>query len=210
MPPTFKDYYSIMGVPRTASDEDIKKAYRRLAREHHPDLHPEGEKELHTRRMQEINEAYTVLSDKDKRAKYDRYGADWEAGPPPPRGSGGKAPDTEPSYNYEAPARHSPEGDGGFSDFFRQYFGREQGSFEESEARGTRAGRDIEAEAEVTLEDAVQGGERSFRLAVSSPCPTFNGTGPERPQPCPPLRRLRPIHAQKTLQPPNPPPPPPQ
>src|SRR5258708_36172064 len=116
MPPTFKDYYSIMGVPRTASDEDIKKAYRRLAREHHPDLHPEGEKELHTRRMQEINEAYTVLSDKDKRAKYDRYGADWEAGPPPPRGYGGVEPGTAARRHLERPARHTPEGDGRLCD----------------------------------------------------------------------------------------------
>src|SRR5258708_35879602 len=108
MPPTFKDYYSIMCVPRTASDEDIKKAYRRLAREHHPDLHPEGEKELHTRRMQEINEAYTVLSDKDKRAKYDRYGADWEAGPPPPRGYAGQEAAAGPHHQRERPPPHRP------------------------------------------------------------------------------------------------------
>src|SRR5256885_9118206 len=79
MPPPFKDYYAVLGAPRTASDQDLQKAYRRLAREHHPDLHPEKEKELHTRRMQEINEAYSVLSDKQKRAKYDRYGPEWEA-----------------------------------------------------------------------------------------------------------------------------------
>src|SRR5258706_14458154 len=78
-----KDYYEVLGVPRTASVDEIKKAYHLLAREHHPDLHSGKDKDRHTREMQRVNEAYEVLSDKEKRAKYDRFGEYWKEGPPP-------------------------------------------------------------------------------------------------------------------------------
>src|SRR4051812_1064850 len=104
----FRDYYDVLKVLRTASDEEIKKAYHRLAREHHPDLHSEKEKDVHTKRMQEVNEAYAVLSSKENRAKYDQFGQDWKEGLPQqdPR-AGGRSPE----QNAE-----------GFSEFFRHMF----------------------------------------------------------------------------------------
>jgi len=80
----FRDYYDILKIPRTASDEEIKKAYHRLAREHHPDLHSEKDKHVRTQRMHEVNEAYAVLSSKEDRAKYDQFGENWKGGAPSP------------------------------------------------------------------------------------------------------------------------------
>ena len=83
----YKDYYKILGVERSASEEDIRKAYRKLAMKYHPDRNP-NDKEAEER-FKEINEAYEVLSDQEKRKKYDAYGANWQQGvfqPPPDRG----------------------------------------------------------------------------------------------------------------------------
>src|SRR5581483_6018495 len=114
MATSFRDYYAVLGVPRTATDDDIKLAYRKLAREHHPDLHHGNDKNVHHRRMQEINEAYAVLSSKEDRAKYDRFGEHWKDGPPPPENN-----------RPRAGAPHSAGMDEeAFSDFFRQAFGR--------------------------------------------------------------------------------------
>ena len=83
----FRDYYEVLGLPRAASAAEIKRAYRQLARKHHPDLQPGAEREKAAERFKEINEAYEVLSDPDKRAKYDALGANWKSGmdftPPP-------------------------------------------------------------------------------------------------------------------------------
>src|SRR5262244_479476 len=85
MATTFKDYYEILGVPRTATDNDIKRAYRKLARRYHPDVNP-GDKSAEEK-FKELNEAYEVLSDPEKRKRYDQLGASWKAGaeftPPP-------------------------------------------------------------------------------------------------------------------------------
>ena len=87
MAATYKDYYATLGVPRTATVDDIKKAYRKLARKHHPDLNP-GDKGADAK-FKDVQEAYEVLSDPDKRQRYDRFGSDWQAGgsrrSPPPR-----------------------------------------------------------------------------------------------------------------------------
>ena len=91
MPVEFKDYYATLGVPRTASDQDIKKSFRKLAREFHPDV--AKDKKTAEEKFKEINEAYEVLSDPDKRKKYDQYGSTWKEGggyQPPPGGQGGK------------------------------------------------------------------------------------------------------------------------
>ena len=74
----FRDYYEVLGVPRTATADDIKRAYRQLARKHHPDLQPAAERTRAAERFKEINEAYEVLSDSDKRGKYDALGANWK------------------------------------------------------------------------------------------------------------------------------------
>src|SRR5262245_52631472 len=85
----FRDYYEVMGVPREATADDIKRAYRKLARKLHPDLQPEAERAQAADRFKEINEAYEVLSDPEKRAKYDALGSQWKGGmdfTPPPGG----------------------------------------------------------------------------------------------------------------------------
>jgi DnaJ-class molecular chaperone len=168
----FKDYYEILKVPRSATTDDIRKSYRKLAREHHPDLHPEKEKDLHTKRMQEINEAYTVLSSPDNRAKYDALGESWDQpqAPPPPRRS--------PAHEQQGPSADYS----GFSDFFRRMF--------EQEAPGqghvnTPGELDIEAVLELTLEEAVRGVEKTFSLVTTGLCPTCHGTGRAKNGTCP-------------------------
>ena len=176
MAAAFRDYYDVLKVSRTATDEEIKQAFRRAAREHHPDLHPGKDKDLHTAKMQEINEAYAVLGAKEHRAKYDQYGENWKEGahPPPP----------PPSYAESGGSYAPPDQDtGGFSDFFRNMFHQSQGT-----ARGedlSRSELDIEAELELSLEEAVLGVEKSFSLMTAGLCPSCRGTGRVKEAFCP-------------------------
>jgi curved DNA-binding protein len=166
----YKDYYQTLGVSRTASEADIKKSFRKLAREHHPDV--AKDKKRSEEKFKEINEAYEVLSDKDKRKKYDELGANWKSGaefrPPPGYGNpgghafrGGRA-STE---NYEF-------GGTGFSDFFEQIFGaRMRGGGAGAGARGNYSpeelaerGSDIEGDIMVTLEEATRGSVRTVNI----------------------------------------------
>src|ERR1041385_1779113 len=125
MPVRYKDYYESLGVPRGASDAEIKKAFRKLAREYHPDV--ARDKKKAEEKFKEINEAYEVLSDPAKRKKYDELGADWKAGAefrPPPgwetfsggRGFRGGSGAAGQEYEFQF-------GGTGFSDFFEQFFG---------------------------------------------------------------------------------------
>jgi curved DNA-binding protein len=173
MPVQYKDYYQSLGVTRTASDVEIKKAFRKLAREFHPDV--AKDKKRAEEKFKEINEAYEVLSDPDKRKKYDELGANWKSGAefrPPPgwenysggraqRGAGGGAQDFEFEF-----------GGTGFSDFFEQLFGSRKrggaggfgrrGNFAEDEFGGR--GRDIEGDIMVTLEEATRGAVRTVNV----------------------------------------------
>ena len=171
----FRDYYEVLGVPRTATADDIKRAYRQLARKQHPDLQPKGERDKAAERFKEINEAYEVLRDADKRAKYDALGANWKGGQDftPPPGAG--------EWRTEAPGDWQDLGD--FSDFFESIFGRG------GRARGGRGrggapfgGSDIEAELPITLEEAIRGGKRRItlpgnrNLEVTIPAGSHDGT----------------------------------
>jgi curved DNA-binding protein len=170
----FRDYYEVLGVPRTAPAEEIKRVYRQLARKHHPDLQPPAERAKASERFKEINEAYEVLSDPDKRAKYDALGADWKSGmdftPPPGAGAG---PRSSPGAGWTTVDASSFEGMdddmGGFSDFFSSIFG--QGGARSRGRRGARGGvrvtmpgPDIEAELPVTVEELLRGGKRRLSL----------------------------------------------
>lgn len=151
----YKDYYQILGVDRSASAQEIKKAYRRLARQHHPDLSQDPES---ARRMAELNEANTVLSDPEKRAAYDQLGSE------APRG-GFRPP---PQWDEEHAFRSSGSADGdGFSDFFDQLFGR-SAYHRQSHARGQTPpdlkGRDQHAVIELDLQDSYQGTQRALQV----------------------------------------------
>jgi curved DNA-binding protein len=147
----FRDYYEVLGVPRAATAEEIKKSYRQLARKHHPDLRPAAERTEAAERFKEINEAYEVLSDADKRAKYDALGASWKSGmdfTPPPGGG--------PTV--------SAEDLGDFSEFFASLFGRPGRRGQEGGVRFTFPGSDIEALLPVTLDELLRGARRSIAL----------------------------------------------
>ncbi|MBT8079538.1 MAG: DnaJ domain-containing protein [Gammaproteobacteria bacterium] len=153
----FKDYYSVMGVERDASQDDIKRAYRKLARRYHPDVNKEADAEA---RFKELGEAYAVLKDPEKRAAYDQLGADWKAGQ-----------DFQPPPNWDAGFEFSgggfSSGDArAYSDFFETLFGRDFRSAEGARQHaGMRArGEDHHAKVLIDLEDAYQGATRSFSL----------------------------------------------
>src|SRR3954451_5994068 len=168
----FKDYYSSLGVAKTASQKEIKAAFRKLARKHHPDVNQgDGSAEG---RFKEINEAYEVLGDPDKRKKYDELGANWrqyeQAGP---QGGAGFDPRQSSGYRTMTPDEMNDlfGGDHPFSDFFETFFGGGRQTADAQgrgpgggPARAARAGRDIEDEIELSLEDAYNGAMRRFSI----------------------------------------------
>jgi curved DNA-binding protein len=168
----FKDYYTILGVPRNASDDDIKKAFRKLARKHHPDV--AKDKKTSEEKFKEINEANEVLSDPKKRKRYDELGAHWndQEGFAPPPGQQQRA--WRSAAGEEGGEFHF--GGTGFSDFFEQFFGRRGGStapFDEEDFSSgpihQRKGRDIEGDILVTLDEVVNGSERTISLQHGDP-----------------------------------------
>ncbi|HXG02000.1 MAG TPA: DnaJ C-terminal domain-containing protein, partial [Candidatus Binatia bacterium] len=198
----FKDYYKILGVDRKADDKTIKSAYRRLARKYHPDV-AKGKDAVE--RFKEINEAYEVLSDPEKRRRYDSLGPDWQR-------------------YAQAPGAGAPGGVrveygdlGDFSDFFRTIFGdlgvrmgsrgrsggfggvgfedllgegfrrasRAPGENFPGAARTPRRGEDVQASVQITLEEAYAGARKTLSLELDEPCPTCAGAGHVGGRPCP-------------------------
>jgi curved DNA-binding protein len=166
----YKDYYESLGVSRSSSDADIKKAFRKLAREYHPDVAKDKKKA--EEKFKEINEAYEVLGDPSKRKKYDQLGANWKSGAdfrPPP---GWEGFDGARRYQRTGPGKADFEfhfGGTGFSDFFEQVFGaRSRAGYgpgaQSVEDEFAEPGRDIEGDIMVTLEEAMHGSVRSVTV----------------------------------------------
>jgi curved DNA-binding protein len=194
MPVQYKDYYESLGVSRNASEADIKKAFRKLAREHHPDV--AKNKKQAEEKFKEINEAYEVLGDPAKRKRYDQLGANWQSGadfrmPPGWESSGrgrGSAGRGAGGGDYEFQF-----GGTGFSDFFEQLFGSvggrdaarfgRGGGFGEAEASAER-GTDIEGDILVTLEEAMRGSVRSVSVRHAVVCDQCGGSGQRNRRVC--------------------------
>lgn len=148
----YKDYYKILGVPRDATQDQIKSAYRKLARKYHPDVSKEAQAE---QRFKEVNEANEVLKDPEKRAAYDALGSGWHAGQdfrPPPGGAGGSG-----HFKQEFSAEDIDQ----FSDFFASLFGS---GFRRERPQQRQRGMDQTTRIQISLEDAYKGATRQIRL----------------------------------------------
>lgn len=166
----YKDYYKILGVDRNASEKEIKRAYRRLARELHPDVNP-GDKQAETR-FKEINEAYDVLGDSDKRAKYDRFGTSWQQWQRAGRDPSGfdwsqwGSPSARPGGVHvnvnDLNDLFGGAGGSDFSDFFNTLFGGMAGGARPRTQVRPRQGQDINQPIEITLDEAYRGTTRTL------------------------------------------------
>lgn len=175
----YKDYYQVLGVPKSASEKDVKSAYRRLARKWHPDANPKNQKESEEK-FKEIAEAYEVLGDPEKRKKYDVLGADWQ-----------RVSQAAEAQRRQRTQRSSEETFGGFgddasgfSDFFDAFFsgiGRRQTAPQTFARRGS----DLETTIDLGLAEAYQGGHKSVALQIEDTCPRCHGSGVVNKAICP-------------------------
>jgi molecular chaperone DnaJ len=181
-----KDYYGILGLSKTATEKEIKAAFRKLARKFHPDVNP-GNKSAEGK-FKELNEAYEVLSDPEKRRKYDQYGEQWQHAD---RFSGaGTAGSSQPppgfdfsGFNYGGEGGTTSFGGEGFENIFEELLNRRHGG----RVRRER-GQDVEHPIEVSLEEAYTGASRLLNLETLETCPTCGGTGRLQKAVCPTCR----------------------
>ena len=165
-----KDYYQTLGVGRNASEKEMKQAYRRLARKYHPDLNP-GDKSAEAK-FKEITATYEVLSDPEKRKKYDQFGDQWEYAEQFAK-SGGQE---RVRWDFNRGGTTFEYGDlSGFGDIFSSLFG--DSGVGSRMRRGSQRGQDVESTIEVSLEEAYHGSMRVIQLQIEEPCTACGGTG---------------------------------
>jgi molecular chaperone DnaJ len=172
-PHKYKDYYSILGVSRTADEKEIKSAYRKLARKYHPDVNP-GDKSAEEK-FKEISEAHEILSDPHKRSQYDRFGEQWkmysQAGAQGDPFAGARAGAGTTSYTVNL-------GEESLQDLFESLFG----GWNNRSERAAKNGEDVEYGIELTLEEAVNGTSKRYEVTVEDVCPRCGGSGTTRDQ----------------------------
>ena len=165
-----RDYYTVLGLNRDASEDEIKKAYRKLAMKHHPDRNPEDK--ASEEKFKEAKEAYEVLTDPKKRPAYDQFG---HAG-------------VDPSAGFGAGARAGAEGFGGFADAFGDIFGEIFGQQRGARGDGVYRGADLRYNLDLSLEDAARGSDVKIRIPAMEECETCHGSGAKpgtQPKTCP-------------------------
>jgi curved DNA-binding protein len=198
----FQDYYEALGVARDAEPEEIKSAYRKLALQWHPDRHKEGKKAQAEEKFKRISEAYEVLSDPEKRKRYDRFGEHWKQGQDfaPPPGERTMSPEEfERAFG----------GQGGFSDFFASLFGdqvrHDFAGAGRNHARFRQRGADVRAELHLSATQAIQRGKSSFTVPAVATCPRcggvgFAGAGSGQEHVCPTCAGVGQVHTEKRVE----------
>ena len=169
-----RDYYDVLGVDKSVSDDDLKKAYRKAAKKYHPDLHP-GDAEAE-KKFKEVNEAYEVLSNKEKRARYDQFG---HAGVDPNFGAGGGQGAYGGGFTGDF---------GDLGDIFSSFFGGGFGGGQRSNPNAPRRGNDASASVNVSFEEAAKGCKKTIKITKIDNCPDCGGSGAEKgstPKTCP-------------------------
>jgi DnaJ-class molecular chaperone len=183
----YKDYYEVLGVPKSAPEKDIKSAYRKLARKWHPDANPDSAKAAEER-FKEISEAYEVLGDPDKRRKYDVLGSNWQ--------QAAQQAEQQRRYRTQQDATFTDFGHGfsgqpgsggpsGFSDFFDMFFSGIGRRGAPQTNAFTQRGQDLETTIELSLRDVYAGGKKSVSLQLEDVCNRCRGTGTVDGRLCP-------------------------
>ena len=200
---SYKDYYQVLGVPKTATEKEIKSAYRKLARKWHPDANPDNPKDAEEK-FKELQEAYAVLSDPEKRQKYDVLGSDWE--------SASRQAEQQQRYRTQRSGTTVEFGDlgdlfgggasagDGFSDFFDTFFSNVGRRTTTTSARSPHRGRDLDGSLEISLRDAYVGGTKSIAIELQDRCPVCGGTGLKGQQICPNCHGTGTVLTAKTLE----------
>ena len=165
---TKRDYYEVLGIEKNASEEEIKKAYRKLAKKYHPDANPDNKQEAEAK-FKEVNEAYETLSDSQKRQMYDQFGSDG------PQGFGG--PGGNGYYSYSSSGFDGFTDFGDLGDIFSSFFGGGFGNSRGRNANGPRKGADIRYNLDISFEETFLGVEKEITITRSETCNTCHGNG---------------------------------